>query len=235
MLVRGHYLVEFLTDILHGGVEVGNGYVETVQSIIVRIDESHNLSVSVHYQTFRHERHVVEFSLDFLRIYILTRRCQNHGLGPAAQEQGAVRISCAHIAGMQPAILIKHCCGGFRILIISFHHVRAAHTYLSRDILRILRVYAALHIGERPTRRSRYEVAPGRVGNQRPALRHAVTDSEREPDSGKKILHLMIKGSTTHNHLLELAAKSVDQLFPDFGIDERVKERHRESPPHRTL
>ena len=110
----------------------------------VAIDEGHNLSFSVNDNAFVNILAVVQYRLHLFGVDVLPRGVEYHRLDASANEDVAVLVHHAQVAGAEPAVAGERGLGGFGVFVVAYGEVGAAGLYLAGLALRVVAVDAHL-------------------------------------------------------------------------------------------
>ena len=200
----------------------------------VGIDESNKTLVLLNDKRLAHVGKIVDALLNLLGIYVLSRRTENHVLATTANEEEAIVIDSAEVAGVEPAVL-ESSGSCFGILVVSEHHIVALHAKFACNVAGVGRVDFGSHAVHDTSARLLFVLIPGRVGDERSTLGHSVTHGVGELDAAQEFLHVLVECSATHDNLYEVSAESCGEAFLDFAEQTAVDERHHEHKLHERL
>ena len=114
--------------------------------MIIRINKGNKRSIILNYKGVRDVINVVYDGFQLLRIDILAGRAKDHTFAASPEVQEAFGINHAHIPGAEPAVFSEGCGGSLRILIVAKEYVGALDLDFSRDVVRVLGIYAHLAV-----------------------------------------------------------------------------------------
>ena len=80
--------------------------------------------------------------------------------------------------------------------------------------------------------RARSEGGPVAIANDRRTLRSTIAHRIGELDALEELLHLLIEGSTTNDHLIELATKGFEYLLTNLHANFLGDHRHGQQETH---
>ncbi len=103
----------------------------------IRIDEGGECPVILNHKRINDIHKTVQYGFDFFRIYVLSRRTENHALGTALEIEISVLVEHSHIPGSEPSVLREHGIRRLLILIVSEENIIPFDENLARNILRV--------------------------------------------------------------------------------------------------
>ena len=134
LLVGGQLFVQLGTVLLHDVADVVVVETHVLGFVVVGIDESDELVVTLHDDTLYDHGHGVELVLNLLGIDVLAVGAEEHVLAASVDIDVAVVVHGAQVAGMVPAVLVEGLGSGFGVFIIAQHDVGAFGQYLAGDV-----------------------------------------------------------------------------------------------------
>mmetsp|Transcript_26469 Transcript_26469/g.78604 ORF Transcript_26469/g.78604 Transcript_26469/m.78604 type:complete len:625 (+) Transcript_26469:373-2247(+) len=189
-------------------------------------------AVAIHI-ALRHERAAYVDVLNLLRRDVLTLRHLEDVLLPVDDLEPASRDPRAHVAGVQPAVLIQHLTRLHLVLKVALEHVGPTHAdFAAREWLVGRQVAHLRYVGQldlaackRRPNVARGEVIGARDADARRRLRHSVAfkDDGAKADAQEEH-HLIADGRRARRHQLDLATDA----RADLAEHERVVKR---APP----
>ncbi len=175
---------------------------------LIEIYQADELSATINYQRLSHIRKIIDHILKLLRIDILPRRAENHGLATSLYEDVSVFVDYAKVACPHETVFGEEIGGSLRVLIIAYADIVSFGLDFSNHVLRILGVDAdcrevhGLSAGAWDIFRIMF------VCEKRAGLSHSVAYGIVEADSAEPVLDLRIEGGASHDELLDLASES---------------------------
>ena len=108
--------------------------------------QTDELVALLHDQALVDISHRVELVLNLLWIDVLSVASEQHVLYAASDEDMSICRHGAEVARVVPSLAVKRSGGGFGIFEIAEHGVHASCQHLTRRVLRVIAVYAHLHV-----------------------------------------------------------------------------------------
>jgi len=170
---------------------------------------------------------VVQLLFHQFGIDVFSAGAQDHVFGSALQVDEAVFVQSADVAGVQPAVH-QGFRRGFGVVVIAAEHLVAFEHHLSRDVLRIRRQNLALHSVHDLAAGFKAMVEPIGIGDQGPALCHAVADGKRKLDLLHEEFHFRVHRRAARDQFHNVSAESGHQLVVDFLQDHVFDKRNLE-------
>ena len=106
------------------------------------IDERRDFAVAVHHEAFIDIRAVGQDGLDLFGVDVLARGVEDHRFDAAADEDVALLVDDAQVAGAEPSVLGKGGFGGFGVLVVSCREVGSLGLDFAGDVVRVFGVDA---------------------------------------------------------------------------------------------
>ena len=131
---------------LHYAHEVVIVEIHGLGLIIVGMHQTDELVALLHDQALVDISHRVELVLNLLWIDVLSVASEQHVLYAASDEDMSICRHGAEVARVVPSVGIKNGACGLFVLIVAEHGVHASCQHLTRRVLRVIAVYAHLHV-----------------------------------------------------------------------------------------
>ena len=199
------------------GVEVLKEFVfgslVPVEDVIVKLDEGNQLAVAFHDQGLVHAQMAVDDLLDLFGIDILSGRAYDHAAQASFDEETAFCIHAGQVSGVQPPVVGNDGTGAFGILVVAQHDVVAPDDDFAFSGSRIYVIQLDFDAIGRNADGTHAGLAHAGVGNERGALRHAVSDGIGEAGPQQEFFHDRVQFGTAHAKETQLAAKTLVQLL----------------------
>ena len=187
---------------------------------MVEVHEGDELGSPVDYDRLCDKVLAIHCGFDFLRVDVLAVRAEYHALAASSDEDVAMRVDYAKVAGLEESVLGKCGFGSFFILEITDADILAFRLDFARNVLRVFGI---------DTDRSAIYRASARAGNVRIArficqqwrrLCHSVSDGVRESDFLEPFLHVRIQRCSAHDDHLKVSTQRREKFLAYFLEDQ---------------
>ena len=236
ILVRTGNSIDLFSVLFHNINDILLSKFGGISGIIIHNDKSHQFIFCIlKHKTLKHKRHIIQFCLNLLRVYILTIRAEKHILITTADIDSTIFVHSTHISGMQPTLFINNSFSSLLIFIISHHHILTTNNDFSHFVMRVGREDFSLHTRQHFTNGIQFIFVPERVTDKRSALRHTIADGKAKTDFLKELFRLRIHWRTTDDNLFKFTTKSLGEFTINGGKNSAIQERNHHSPTHCAL
>ena len=168
---------------------------------------------------FHNERKRVEFVFDFFGINVLSACTEKHILAATTDEEVAFCIENTQISCVIPAFSVERLGCGFRIFVITEHHVGATRQNFTYNASGVGTVDADFHTRSGFTTRTWYEVFPILIGDDGSAFCGTITHGVVEADFVEELFHFFVERRTPNDDFVEFSTKHLLDGRTHFGQD----------------
>ena len=224
--------IESLAVLLHEVLQLGGAQSHGLGLFVVGVDKGHELVAPLHHHALCHHGERGELVLKLLGIDVLAVGAEEHVLDAATDEDVALGIHGAKVAGVVPSVGIEDGGGGFRILVVAEHDVWAPGHYLAGYGGGVVAEDAHLLVDGGTAAAAGHEALVVCIADDGGALGGAVAHGVAEAYLVEEGLYLLAEGGAADDDLIEAASEGCCNLLADLLVHLLADDGHAEEQPH---